>query len=388
MKSQWRICGLIILFSLWQVSSVFAAAGTIKIAANLEISGADKEAVSVTIQGIELAKEELNGKVKIGDKTYTIEMLYLDNKRDKSEAVRLAVNSIQEDQVMAIILPRNSSIAIPVSQVSNAFFTPSIGTTCTSGKITKGHPYAFRTAISADGQTLGTMALAKKEWKAKKAAILYDELDGYSVEMAKNLRRMFTEKMGNGSVAAFETFRFGDKSYTEQLKRIVASGADFLYVPQQPFEVPGIVAQARKAGWTKPITGSDTWGTPELLEKCGQGDCQGMYFTSSFAAKNATGRAARFVNHYQRKYSADPNESAALGYDSFMIIAEALSKLPGLTGNLLTDRKMLREQIAAISYDGASGKISYDADGEPTRCAVIVQIDENGEFSHYMTTCP
>ncbi|PIE61517.1 MAG: hypothetical protein CSA29_02925 [Desulfobacterales bacterium] len=387
MKSQWRVCGLIILFSLWQATA-FAATDTIKIAANLEISGEDKEAVSVTIQGIELAKEELNGKVKIGDNTYEIEILYLDNQRDKSEAVRLAVNSIQEDQVMAIILPRNSSIAIPVSQVSNAFFTPSIGTTCTSGKITKGHPYAFRTAISADGQTLGTMALATKEWQAKKAAVLYDELNGYSIEMAKNLRRMFTEKMGDGSVVAFETFRFKDKSYTEQLKRIVASGADFLYVPQQPFEVPDIVAQARALGWTKPITGSDTWGTPELLEECGQGDCQGMYFTSSFAAKNAKGRARDFVDHYQRKYNATPNESAALGYDAFMIIADALRKLPELTGNILTDRKRLREQIASIAYDGASGKISYDTDGEPTRCAAIVQIDQSGEFSHYMTTCP
>ncbi len=387
MKSRWRVCGLLLFFSLWWVSA-FAAVDTIKIAANLEISGVDKDVVAVIINGIELAREEVNGKVKIGDKTYNIEILYQDNKREKNEAVRLAVKSIQEERVLAVILPRNSSIAIPVSQVSNAFFTPSVGTTCTSEKITKGHPYAFRTAISADGQTIGTMELAAREWQAKKAAVLYDELNGYSVEMAKNLRRLFTEKMGKGSVVAFETFRFGDKSYKDQLKRVVASGADFLYVPQQAFEVPDIVAQARDAGWKKPITGSDTWGAPELLEKCGQGVCQGMYFTSSFAAKNTKGKAREFVDRYQRKYNTVPNENAALGYDAFMILVEALGKMPALTDSILEDRKMLRERIAFVEYEGASGKISYDQDGEPTRCAVIVQIDDNGEFSHYMTTCP
>ena len=88
--------------------------------------------------------------------------------------------------------------------------------------------------------------------------------------------------------SAFETFTTKDRDFSAQLTKIVASKADVLFTPQYYDEVPLIVKQARELGWKKPILGSDSWGSAELMKLCGK-DCKGYYLQHPLRRRRGQG---------------------------------------------------------------------------------------------------
>jgi branched-chain amino acid transport system substrate-binding protein len=371
-------------------SSLFAADGVIKLGVSCSTTGGLAAVGVNTINTAELAKQEINaaGGIKIGDKAYTLELVIVDNKSDRSASTTNLLKLITQDQVLAIVGPQSSDRAIVAGEVANSFKTPLVSPWSTSPLTTLNRPYVFRMSILYDIQAGATTKLAAKEWKATKAAILYDEINPYPTGMAKSFKAAFEGANGSGSVVAFETFRTGNKDFSKQLAAIINSGADFLYTPQHYQEVPLIVQQARAMGWKKPITGSNSWGGGELAQLCGP-ECNGMFFTGNFAAGGTKGKAKNFVDTYQKVYKSLPDEPSALTYDAINFIVLALKNTGGLTGNIVQDRTKLRDQLVVTkNFEGITSNMSFHGNGDPSKCAVVIKIDEKGLFNIYDTVCP
>lgn len=372
------------------VSSLHAADGVIKLGISSSKSGSFANVGTSTKNGAEMATKELNGGsgIPIGGKTYTIELIYVDNGSDRTSANTNALALISQHKVMAIVGPQSSDRAIAVGEVANAFKTPMITPWSTSPLTTLNRPYVFRMPVLYDIQATATTKFAAKEWKATKAAVLYDEISPYPNGMAKAFKKVFEGVNGPGSVVAFETFRTKDVDFSKQLQAILNSGADFLYTPQHYEEVPLIVQQARKIGWKKPITGSNSWSGGDLMGKCGE-DCKGLYFTGNFAAGGSDGKARAFVEAYKKAYNTLPDEVAALTYDALHVIGQSLKNTGGLAGNLIDDRTKLRDQIAAIKkFEGVTGTLSYQGTGDPVKCTVLIKINDQGLFTNHDKLCP
>ncbi|MGE4559460.1 MAG: ABC transporter substrate-binding protein, partial [Desulfobulbus sp.] len=338
-------------------SGLRAADGTLKLGVSASATGSFSSVGSSTKNAVELAKKDLEaaGGLKIGEKTYTIEPIYVDNGSNKSEATANVLNLIGQKQIIAIVGPMSSDRAIPVGQVANAFKTPMVSPWSTSPLTTLNRPYVFRMPVMYDIQAVAMTKFATKQWKATKAAVLYDEVSPYPTGMAKSFKEHFETVNGPGSVVAFETFRTGQTDFSKPLTAIINSGADFLYTPQHYEEVPLIVRQAKKMGWKKPIAGSNSWTGGDLMGKCGD-DCKGLYFTGNFAPGGTIGIAKAFVDKYQKTYNALPDEPAALTYDAVKLIAQALQKTGGLTGNIVEDRTKLQQQLAVTkNFEGVTG---------------------------------
>jgi branched-chain amino acid transport system substrate-binding protein len=391
MMKQRTVVGLLGLFlTVSPLSALQAADGVIKLGISTSKSGSFAMVGAGTISAAELAKKEIEaqGGLKIGDKTYAVELVLVDNSSNRSAATTNALNMIGEHQVMAIVGPQSSDRAIAVGEVANSFKTPMVTPWSTSPLTTKNRPYVFRIAILYDIQSQATTKFAAKEWKATKAAVLYDEISPYPSGMAKSFKEVFESTNGPGSVVTFQTFRTGETDFSKQLNVILNSGADFLYTPQHYEEIPLIVNQARKMGWKKPITGSNSWAGGDFMEKCGD-DCKGLVFTGNFAAGGATGIAKTFVENYQKAYGKLPDEPTALTYDAVNLIFKSLKSTGGLTGNIIEDRKKLQEQIAATkNFEGVTGTMGYKGTGDPSKCAFIIKVDENGINSVYDQVCP
>ena len=382
--------GLVPVVAIWAAAPLHAADGLVRISVNQGYSGAFAAAAESTKEGIELARKELEaqGGLTIGGKRYSVELIYNDTGSDKSKASAQMLKAVTQDKAIAVIPSLNTDRAIQTVEIANSFATPAITSWTVSPKVTENRPYAFRTGIDFHMQALATAKLAEKEWKAAKMAVLYDEVNGYASSMAKEMKEVFEKQHGPGSVVAFETIRPGETDYTRQLKAIAASGADFLYTPQNYVEVPMIIKQAKALGWMKPITGSTFMGGAGLMDQCGD-DCKGKFFTSNFVSVNTSGSMKTFRENFQKTYNKMPYETAALGYDAVRIIFQALSRIDNLSGDIMQDRKKLREQIAATkNYDGATGKISYRGSGEPLKCAIIAKIDDNGQYALNDQACP
>ncbi|WP_028318460.1 ABC transporter substrate-binding protein [Desulfobulbus elongatus] len=372
------------------VPTLLAADGVIKLGVSSSKSGSFTNVGSSTKNGAEMAKEEINAGngLPVGGKTYTMELVYVDNGSDRSSASTNALTLISQHQVMAIVGPQSSDRAIAVGEVANSFRTPMITPWSTSPLTTQNRQFVFRMPVMYDIQAIATTKFAAKEWKATKAAVLYDEISPYPTGMAKAFRQAFEKANGQGSVVVFETFRTSDVDFSKQLQEIVSSGADFLYTPQHYEEVPLIVHQARKMGWKKPITGSNSWSGGDLMGKCGD-ECKGLYFTGNFASGGVEGKAKTFTDNYQKKYKVLPDEVSALTYDAVRLIAESLKNTGGLTGNLVEDRVKLRDQIAATKrFEGVTGTLGYFGTGDPTKCTVVIKIDDQGLLTNHEQVCP
>jgi branched-chain amino acid transport system substrate-binding protein len=149
-----------------------------------------------------------------------------------------------------------------------------------------------------------------------------------------------------------------------------------------------IAQQAHELGWDAPIVGSDSWGSAELMNLCGD-DCKGQFFSTHYAAAGATGATKEFLDHYNEKHGYVPDDVGALTWDTMLIIQKAIQDCGTITGDIATDRACVRDALAQIKdFDGITGKMTFTEEGDPIKCAVIVQISDAGEFEFYQQVCP
>jgi branched-chain amino acid transport system substrate-binding protein len=387
-------CYKIILLSLAIIafagSNGICADGVIRIGFNVAQTGRFDLVGKHAINAGELVRKEIEkaGGVKVGGKTYTVEFLYGDHTSDPSVAATLAVKQISQEKVLGIIGPLISAQAIPVAQMAQAYSTPMITPWSTSPLTTKDRPFVFRTCFVFTIQGPVLTKFAASQFQATKAAVLYDIISAYPRGMANSFKEAFEAVNGPGSVVAFEEFRTGDTDFSKQLSRIKESGAQLIFSPQHYNEVPLIVRQAKKMGVAIPIVGSNSWAGGDLIGQCGT-DCNGLFFTGNYAPGNAKGINKEFVEAYSKAYGSNPDEPAALTWDAVRMFVQAVQNTGQLSGDLVQDRKAVREALSKIKdFDGASGKIGFSGNGDPSKCAVVVKIDDKGVFTAHDTVCP
>ncbi len=384
------IIGLCLALSFMLTPGVWAKTDSIKIGLNIPLTGDIPKVGEGSKYAAEMVKEQIKaqGGIKVGAKTYDVEFLYEDNESKAESATATAIKLITQDMVLGIIGPQSSKQAIPAGEINNSYKTPMISPWSTNPQTTLDRPYVFRGCFLDPFQGPVAANFATKEFKAKKAAVLYDIASDYPKGLAEFFKEAFEKLHGPGSVVAFETFTTKDRDFSAQLTKIIKTDADFLFTPQYYDEVPLIAKQAHELGWKKPIMGSDSWGSAELMNLCGD-DCKGLFFTTHYAAAGAKGATKEFIDKYNKKYGYIPDDVAALTWDSIWLMLKAIQNTGGLTGNIDKDRDAVKDQLAKIKdFDGITGKMTFTPEGDPSKCAVVVKINQAGEFEFYQSVCP
>jgi branched-chain amino acid transport system substrate-binding protein len=366
-----------------------AAAGTggaIKVGLSAELTGSIPVVGQSCKNAAEFAVKEINaaGGVEVGGSKRPVELLIEDNE-DKAESAAAVAQKLNSSGVLALVGPNASRNAIPAAQVAESAKLPMISPWATAPKLTvdqRTHQplkYVFRAAFTDDFQGVVAAKFALGEMKSKKPAVLYDVASEYNKGIAEVYKKTLADQ--GVPMAAFETYTSGDKDFTAQLTKIAASGADTLFLPNYYSEVPLQVKQAKQVGCKARILGSDSWGNQELVKLCGP-DCEGLFFTTHYAADTATPRAKTFIAAYQAAYGKVPDDVAALTYDSFGLLFQALQA----AGKV--DREAVRTALAAITqYDGVTGTMQFKGTGDPIKSAVVIQI-KDGKFKYYQTAKP
>jgi branched-chain amino acid transport system substrate-binding protein len=384
------VLAMAVLMGLFSFMVSPTSAQTLKVGFNIELTGDVPKVGESSKFAAEMYKDEVNkaGGVKVGDKTYKLDFIYEDNESKAESATPAALKLITQDQVLAMIGPQASKQAIPAGEVANANKTPMISPWSTNPKTTEGRPYVFRACFLDPFQGPVAAKFVTEEFGAKKAAVLYDIASDYPKGLSEYFKEAFEKLHGPGSVVAFETFTTKDKDFSAQLTKIVRSGADVLFTPQYYDEVPLIVKQAQELGWKKPIMGSDSWGSAELMKLCGDA-CKGYFFSTHYAAAGAKGATKDFIDKYKAKHGYVPDDVAALTWDAIGLLLSAIQNTGGLSGDLAKDRDAVKDQLAKIkNFEGITGKMTFASHGDPVKCAVVVKISDKGEFEFYKSACP
>ncbi len=361
---------------------------SIKIGVIAELTG-DMPAVGESCKkAAEMAVKEINdaGGLEVGDKRYKIDLFVEDNAGKAEQSASAAQKLITQQKVLAIVGPNATRYAIPASEIAESSKVVLITPWSTNPKTTldaktdKPKSFVFRACFIDPFQGRVVAKFALDNLKAKKAAVLYDVASDYNKGIAEYFKATFEQ--GGGQVVAFETYTTNDKDFSGQLTKIRKAGPDVIFLPNYYSEVPLQIQQAKRLGITVPFLGSDSWGSVELLKLCGK-ECEGYYFSTHYAADAATPVATKFIQAYQARYNAVPDDVAALTYDAFQLLLQAIKSAGSL------DRQAVRDALAKVpKYDGVTGTMQFkEGSGDPVKGAVILRIKE-GKFTYFATANP
>ena len=386
MKRLSLFVSLAILLGLVLAACQPAAPASIKVGLNVELTGSIPVVGESSKNAAELAVKEVNdaGGLDVGGTKYKIELTVEDNE-DKAESAAAVAQKLASGGALAMIGPNASRNAIPASVVAESSSMPMISPWSTNPKTTRvgdtndPKKFVFRAAFIDDFQGRVAAKFAIDQLKTTKPAVLYDVTSEYNKGIAEFYKKTLEDS--GVQVVAFETYSQGDKDFSAQLTKIKDAGADSLFLHNYYTEVPLQVQQAHKVGFAGSILGSDSWGNLELMTLCGA-DCEGDYFTTHYAADIATPKAQAFIKAYEAAYTKTPDDVAALTYDSFGLLFEAIQT----AGKL--DRQAVRDALAAItSYEGVTGNMQFQGTGDPVKSAVILQI-KDGKFVYFTSAAP
>ncbi len=368
----------------------FGRKKVIKVGINAPMTGdipkvgeGSKYAAMMWLEDIEKA-----GGLEVGGEKYPVELIVEDNESKAESAVKANTKMITQDDVLVIVGPQSSKQAVPAGDVANNYETPMISPWSTNPATTKDRPYVFRGCFLDPFQGPVVANFITKEFGFSKAAVLYDVASDYPKGLAEFFKQAWEELHGEGTVVAYESFTTKDTDFSSQLTKIIRSGAEVLFTPQYYNEVALIVQQAKDLGWKNPIVGSDSWGSAETIELCGEA-CYGQFFSTHYAAAGAQGATKAFIDRYKNTYGYIPDDVAALTWDALRLAQAAIEAAGKITGDIKKDRKAVRNALANIKdFKGITGDMTFTEEGDPKKCAVIVKISDKGEYEFYKSICP
>lgn len=351
-------------------------ADTIKVGANLEMTGGSASYGISSKNAIELAFKEINEKGGINGKQ--LELVVADNKSEAAEATNAMQKLVSQDNVVAVIGPNLSSSVIAASAINNSAKVLDIAPMATNPYVTvdqasgKTKDFNYRTCFIDPFQGTVMAKFATAELGVGTAAVLIDNSSDYAKGLAQFFKENFVKE--GGAVTAEESYLQKDTDFKATLTKIKATNPDFLYVPGYYQEVGLIVKQARELGMNMPIAGGDGWDSAKMPEIAGAAALNNTYFSSLYSPEDSSDINKNFVAAYEKAYGQKPDVFAALSYDSALLVAEAIKNAGS------TEPAKISEAMAKINgFSGVSGSVTFDDKHNPVKSAVILEYKDGAQ---------
>ena len=365
-----------------QKSSSSSKPTTVKLGVFEPMTGANAAGGAMEVEGIKLANE-LFPNVKVGDKEYKIELVLADNKSDKVEAANAAQRLVDQDKVNVVLGSWGSSLSMAAGPIIKDKQVPAIALSATNPLVTKGNDYYFRVCFIDPFQGTVMANYAFKELKARKAVIIREVSNDYSVGLARFFTDSFKKLTGDqGAILSELNYNTNDQDFTAQLTTVKSMKPDVIFAPGNYTESALVIKQARELGITAPFLGGDTWETPEFID-VGKQAVEGAVFSTFFATEvPITETSKTFLDAYRKQYGKEPAAVTALGFDGYLVARAAIEKAGSLEGPKIRDAL-----VATKDFAGAAGLITFDANRDATKSAVI-KVVKGGKFTYLTTVQP
>ena len=333
-------------------------------------SGEDKSKAALEIEGIELAHSlypTVDGK--------KVELIYSDNRSD-IYAAETAIQDLLLKKPVAILGSygnANSLVAGPYVDEANV---PAIAITNTNPLVTSTSEYYFRACFVDTYQGTALARYAYSGLEADKAGIIIPEGDEGASAIAQKFMKQFQKLTEDeNAIILNEEYEPGSDDFTRLLDKIDEAGVKVVLIPVGMDDAENILSQAYERHMDVKFLGVDSWNGDELVAAVGKFAASKAVFTKVTevqAADTATDGLSKFMEAYQSRYGKDsvPDNATALGYDAYMLLIKAIDE----AGSNATGQQ-LRDRISSIqNYSGASGTISFNESGDPSKSMTIYTI--------------
>lgn len=346
------------------------------------LTGTKADFGKTTDNGVQLAADQINASGGILGRKVRVDVQ--DDAGDATQVGTIVTRFVTGGNVDVVIGEVASKLSMRAAPICERAGVPMITPSSTNPEVTvpKGgdvRKYVFRMCYTDPFQGGVLAKFATDSLHAKRAAILRDISNDYSVGLADFFAQKFKE-MG-GQIVVDKSCNEGDDNFRGQLTAIAAAKPDVIVAPVYYREIALIARQAREAGITAPFLGGDGWDSPSTLKNAG-GALDGSFMSNHYAEEQGGPIIKKFVADYQKKYGQKPNALAALGYDAMNLYADAVKRAGG------TDKDKVTQAIADTKgFKGVTGETTMDKDHNPVKDAVILRA-KNGQWVYVDTIKP
>lgn len=337
--------------TLGLATTALAAADPIKIGVYLPLTGQNAFGGQLELEGVQLAHKAMP--TVLGR---PVQLVVVDNKSDKVEAANAVKRLTERDKVIAIIGTYGSSLAMAGGEVAEKAKVPVVGTSCTNPLVTQGKKYYFRACFIDPYQGAAAATYAYNNLGLKKAAILMDVSNDYAVGLSAFFKRYY-KKLG-GDIVAELKYSSGDQDFTAQMTELINKKPDIVFMPAYFAEGAIIMKQAREAGATFRLMGADAMDNPDTI-KIGGKAVEGFMHTTfpyDLSMTTMSPEAQKFTEAWKKAFPAkDPNVNAALGYNCYFLIMDAITRAgkadPEAVTTALAATKGLATALGALTIN-------------------------------------
>lgn len=305
-----------------------------------------------------MAIADLNKKgLVVNGKKLRFELISEDDAADPKQGTA-AAQKLVDNGVVGVIGHLNSGTTIPASAIYNKAGIPQISPSATNPKYTlQGFAGAFR--VVANDQRLGGVLgrYAATDLKGQRVAVI-DDRTAYGQGVADE----FVKGLKSAGVDVVDRQYTNDKAtdFAGILTSIRGKKPDVVFYGGMDAVAGPMIRQMRQQGIQATVMGGDGICTTDLPKLAGPalGDrklfcAEAGGVTGPYAAKDKA-----FRDRFKKETGQEVKLYAPYVYDATMVLAEAIQKAQS------TDGKKVIAALKAMKYDGITGPIAFDANGD------------------------
>lgn len=304
--------------------------------------------------GVKIATDEINqaGGLKVGDKTYKIEVVSYDDHYKAADAVTAVNRLIDQDKVKYIVGPIGSASLLAIKPITEKNKVVLLSNTYTTEALNAETRYMFRvlpTTNEYDGQLIGWLKQNRPNIK-RVAIISPNDATGWSTQKGK--KKVYE---GNGfEVADARFFERSQNDFRTLLAGILAKKVDLIELDVIPPAQAGLVIrQAREMGYKGPFTKFGGNNVAETVKSAGAENAEGTLLY--FSADPASDTFAKLSKAYAKYHSNAMDDFTFYFYDATKLLFSALQK----AGTVSDTDAVVKAIEANKTFDGIQGKIVW-----------------------------
>jgi len=331
----------------------------IKIGIVLPLSGPVSFAGNQIKEGLEIALEKY--------KDENIKLIYEDSKCKPADAVNAVQKLVNVDKVSLIVgdICSGATLAmIPITKANNLVI---ISPLSTNPNVTSPGNNAYR-MVPSDIQEVGFMAdYAYNKLNIRKIAVLYENTD-----FGRGAEKIFREKY-KGTIVFSEAYDPNETDYKTMLTKIKQSNPEGVYLLSLPQQVGLILKQADELNIKAVFLGKNSIEQPDVLKIAGK-SAEGVIYT--FFSKGSEAKINEFEELFKQKYGKEPGIFEGIGYDLGQVVYLAVKDTKG-------NKEKIKQNMRKISFEGVTGKIEFDENGNIKEKPLFIKTIKNGQFVPY-----
>ncbi len=350
--------------------SAAALADTVKIGMNVPLTGFAAADGKSALIGAELAIEQANAAGGINGNQ--IELVRYDDQASPKHSVPIANKLIGQDDVSVAISGSYSGATRAAAGVFQSEGVPYISAFAVHPEITKSGDYVFRTSFVGEVQGRAGAKLVGEMLGKKRVVVITLKND-----FGKSLASGFKSKAADFGIDIVNEYEYSikDRQFGPIVIKVKSDKPDAIYASGYFFTAGPLVTQLRAAGIDVPVIGQEGYDSEKFIDIAGPSS-EGVLITTSLDRDASVPETQDFIAAFEAKAGYKADMVAASGHTAAKVAIAAMRKAG------TTDRKAIRDAIAATNMVASTGTISFNGLGEVKK-NVQVQIVKDGAWHHY-----